>query len=229
MNFTAHYSSSSGNLYTVEHDGHRLLIECGVPIKKIREALKYGLSDYESCLVSHAHLDHALSAAEVMSDGIDLFCSLETATALNLSGHRLNIIEAGKQFRVGPFAVLPFELEHDCHNLGFLIGVGADKLVYACDTYFIRPRFHGLTHVCIECNWSKDTLSESIEPAVKKRLYRSHMSLSTVKKFLAANDLSRVIEIHLLHLSAANSDPEYFRQEIMKATGKPTFTGVVDA
>jgi hypothetical protein len=47
------------------------------------------------------------------------------------------------------------------------------------------------------------------------------MNLQTVKGFLQANDLSRVQEIHLLHLSAANSDGVLFKREIQKTTGKP--------
>lgn len=46
------------------------------------------------------------------------------------------------------------------------------------------------------------------------------MSLETVKGFLAANDLSRVREIWLLHLSDDHSDAERFRREVMELTGK---------
>ena len=49
------------------------------------------------------------------------------------------------------------------------------------------------------------------------------MELKTVKDFLSANDLSKVIEIHLIHLSSANSDAERFRKEIQAITGKPVY------
>jgi phosphoribosyl 1,2-cyclic phosphodiesterase len=52
---------------------------------------------------------------------------------------------------------------------------------------------------------------------------QSHFSLENVKEFLKANDLSRVRQIWLLHLSDGNSDAELFKQEIEKLTGKLIF------
>ena len=60
-------------------------------------------------------------------------------------------------------------------------------------------------------------------PALKKRILKSHFSLENVKEFLKANDLSRVQEIWLLHLSDGNSDAERFKREIQELTGKMVF------
>jgi hypothetical protein len=49
------------------------------------------------------------------------------------------------------------------------------------------------------------------------------MSLETCKGFLRANDLSRVQEIWLLHLSDANSDAARFKREIQELTGKVVY------
>lgn len=40
---------------------------------------------------------------------------------------------------------------------------------------------------------------------------------------LKANDLSKVREIWLLHLSDGNSDAERFKREVMELTGKPVY------
>ena len=57
MKFTPIASSSRGNCYIVEAEGNKpLLIEAGIPIKKIREALNFGLSNLAGCLISHEHL-----------------------------------------------------------------------------------------------------------------------------------------------------------------------------
>jgi DNA-binding transcriptional MerR regulator len=58
---------------------------------------------------------------------------------------------------------------------------------------------------------------------MKKRLLRLHFSLENVKEFLRANDLSKVQEIWLLHLSDNNSDEERFKREIMELTGKVVY------
>jgi hypothetical protein len=49
------------------------------------------------------------------------------------------------------------------------------------------------------------------------------MSLQGVKRFLAAQDLRTVQEIHLLHLSDTNSDADRFQAEIERGFGIPTY------
>lgn len=224
MIFTTYYSSSSGNLYTLKSCNETLLLECGVSIARIREALNYRLSEVIGCLVSHGHQDHCKAVKDVQKAGIDCYLSCETAEALNCNSHRTNIIEPLKQFKVGCFTVLPFPTEHDCAgSLGFLISDGKSKLVFATDTYFVRYRFNGISIFAIECNWSKATLNPDLDPIVKRRLFRSHFSLENVIEFFKANDLSKCQQIILLHLSSDNSDAEYFKSEVQKVTGKPVY------
>ncbi len=165
-----------------------------------------------------------------MRAGIDCYISAGTAEALGISGHRLNIIKAKQQVRIGTWVILPFETQHDAQEpLGFMLANQAgEKLLYATDTYFIRYRFQGLTHIAVECNYSLDILrtnvaNGSVEPVLKNRILKSHFSLENVKKFLLANDLSKVEAIFLLHLSDSNSDAERFKREVMELTGKPTY------
>ena len=80
----------------------------------------------------------------------------------------------------------------------------------------------------IECNYSKKILDENIAagrvPMVQKnRLLKSHFSLKNVKDFLNANDLSKVNEIWLLHLSDRNSNAERFKREIQEISGCPVY------
>ncbi len=224
MEFFSHASGSSGNLYEVRNDSGRLLLEAGIPIKKIKQALNFRLSEVEACLVSHSHGDHASTAKDVAAAGIDTYMTAETAKAIKLAGHRLKIVEPLKQFRVGTWTILPFPAPHDCPgSVGFLIDDGRDKLLFAIDTYDVRYRFDDLTHIAVECNYSMETMAPDIDTTRKKRLLKSHFSLANVIKLLRATDLSKVREIHLLHLSRENSDPEYFKNEVEKATGKPVY------
>lgn len=173
--------------------------------------------------------DHSKAVKDIMRAGIDCYISAGTAEALEISGHRINIIKAKQQFRIGTWAILPFELQHDVFNLGFLLAnQDGEKLLYATDTYYIRYRFQGLTHIMIECNYSLDILrrnveAEAVPKELKNRILRSHFSLDNVKEFLKTNDLSHVQEIWLLHLSDGNSDAERFKREVMELTGKPTY------
>jgi len=165
-----------------------------------------------------------------MRAGIDCYMSRGTAEALGLSGHRLHIIKAKQQFRIGTWTILPFETQHDAAEpLGFLLANQAgEKCLYLSDTMYCKYRFHGLTHVAIECNYSLDILKRNVEAGVvpkelKGRILKSHFSLENVKKFLQANDLSKVQEIWLLHLSEQNSCEKRFKEEVQKITGKPTY------
>lgn len=223
-------SGSRGNCYHITDGSTPLLLECGIGWKEIQRGLNFRTSQLAGCLISHEHQDHCKAVRDMMKAGIDCYMSQGTAEALGLSGHRVHIIQSRRQFQLGTWTVLPFETQHDAAEpLGFLLANQAgDKLLYATDTYYIRYRFRGLTHIAVECNYSMDIVRANIEaglvePALKKRILKSHFSLENVKEFLKANDLSKVQEIWLLHLSNDNSDSERFKREIQELTGKPTY------
>jgi phosphoribosyl 1,2-cyclic phosphodiesterase len=171
-------------------------------------------------------MDHARAVRDVMASGVDVFCSAGTAEQLALEGHRLHIVRAGQRFFVGPWQVMPFDTKHDAPEpLGYLIMLLGEKLLFATDTYYLKYTFPGLTQIMLECNYAIDTLEANVETgevdiARKSRLLRAHMSLEQCKATLAANDLSQVREIHLLHLSFQNADADRFRREIQRLTGK---------
>lgn len=223
-------SGSTGNCYRIRDGTTSLLLECGVQIKRIQQALSFHLSDIDGCLISHEHGDHSKAAKDIIKAGIDIYTSTGTASALGLSGHRIKTVKGRKQFAIGDLTVLPFDTEHDAAEpLGFLIvGTSGAKLLFATDTYYIKYKFNSLTHIMVEANYSLNILNENIKagrvPGVmKRRLLRSHFSLEHVKEFLQANDLSMVQEIWLLHLSDNNSDAACFKREIMELAGKPVY------
>lgn len=223
-------SSSKGNCYRATDGSSSLLLECGIPWKEIQRGLNFKTSELTGCLISHLHADHSKAAKDVMRAGIDCYMSRPTAEALGVSGHRVRIIDPPKQFVIGSWLVLPFETQHDCEgSLGFLLANKlGEKLLFITDSYYCKYKFNGLSVIMIECNHSYDILEANVASGVldagmKNRLIQSHFSLENVKEFLRANDLTQLQEIHLIHLSAGNSDAERFRREVMELTGKPTF------
>ncbi len=226
-------SGSQGNCYYITDGSSPLLLECGIGINNILRNLKFGVSSLAGCLVSHGHKDHAKAVKDLMKFGIDIYLSQGTAdeiSGLDPWRHRLHIIKAKQQFQIGTWSILPFETQHDAAEpLGFLLAnQSGDKLLFATDTYYVKYKFVGLTHIMIECNYSLDILRANVESglvpqALKDRILQSHFSLDNVKKFLKANDLSQVREIWLLHMSDGNSDAELFRREIQEVTGKPVY------
>jgi phosphoribosyl 1,2-cyclic phosphodiesterase len=189
--------------------------------------LNFQVSSVAGCLVTHEHNDHVKAIKDVMKAGIDVYASKGTFESLSISGHRTKPVTVKEQFRIGTWTILPFEVEHDVSEpIGFLLAnQQGEKLLFATDTYFIRYKFKGLTHIMVECNYSLAILNQNvaegfIDKGRKKRLMRSHFSLENVREFLKANDLSKVQEIWLLHLSDTNSDADLFKKEIQKLTGK---------
>jgi phosphoribosyl 1,2-cyclic phosphodiesterase len=224
-------SGSKGNCYWITDGTTPLLLECGISTREVRERIGFRLTEIAACLVSHEHQDHAKAAADVLRAGVEVYTSPGTIKALGLEHHRLRPVRAKETFKVGTWTVRAFETQHDCAEpLGFLLHSRAsnERLLYATDTYYIRYKFPGLTHIMVECNYAKDILYENVKrgavpEVLKNRLLTSHFSLENVKEFLKANDLSRVQEIWLLHLSDSNSDAERFKREVMEITGKPVY------
>ena len=220
-------SSSRGNCYHITDGVTPLLLECGISMKEIRKGLGFKTSGIAGCLVSHEHADHSKSAKDLINAGIDIYTSQGTIDALELVGHRVHVVKAKQQFNVGEWIVMPFDVQHDAvEPLGFLLANEAgDKLLFATDTYYIKYKFKGLTHIMVECNYSAEILNRNLNSglvpaAMKKRIMQSHFSLENVKEFFKANDLSKVHEIWLIHLSDLNSDAARFKREIQELTGK---------
>ncbi|PID16837.1 MBL fold metallo-hydrolase [Sporosarcina sp. P34] len=223
-------TGSTGNCYHIT-DGHSsLLLECGIKFKSIQKALNFKTSNIAGVLVSHEHKDHCKAVQDVANRGLDIYMSQGTADAIGIQHHRIRPVPCKETFRVGTWTVLPFDVQHDAAEpFGFLIAnQDGDKLLFATDTYYIKYKFSELTHLMIECNYSQKILGENVESGripefLMERVMQSHFSLENLLVFLKANDLSRVQEIHLLHLSDSNSNEEEFKKEVQAATGKLVF------
>ena len=224
MQFKSHFSGSSGNLHQVISDHGTILLDPGVTMQKVKHALDFKVSTLDGALVTHSHMDHCKAVSDLMKAGIDCYMTQETANNLGIDGHRLKVVEPFKLVRFEKWSVMAFPTQHDCPgSVGFVVSDNTERLLYLTDSYYVRNRFAGLNIIAIECNYSKETMAPNLDSARKQRLFKSHFSLENVKSFLKANDLSAVREIHLVHISRDNGDPEYFKDEIQKATGKPTF------
>ncbi len=143
-------SSSSGNLHLITSPTKRLLIECGLSFKKIKQYLDFDL-DISGCLLSHYHADHSKSAKKIMRAGIDLYCSKETAENMRLDSHRLKIVRMDTIYIVDGFRVLPFQANHDTPGaLGYLIDVSTFSLVTS--TLVILPPFLKYSDIALLIN-----------------------------------------------------------------------------
>lgn len=223
MRFEALASSSSGNAYIVSDNDTRILLECGVSHKKLQKLSGFSLSEFQACLISHEHKDHAKAAEELISRGMDVYMSQGTAEAMETDAVKL--MEHMEQFNVGSLDIVPFTTFHDAAEpLGFLIKsrVDGDVLAFATDTVNLRYKFPGLNILAIEANYDKAILErcERMPEKVRYRITNSHMEIDTLCDYLRSLDLSACREIHLLHLSDATSHEGHFINKVRRAVPK---------
>jgi phosphoribosyl 1,2-cyclic phosphodiesterase len=223
MQFTSYASGSAGNLYALDDGQTSLIIECGLPYKHIQRLLPKAPSEYDACLITHEHGDHAKAALD-LAKRIPVYCSGGTADKIRLAPETTESVTAGQTVSIGTMSIKSFAVEHDAAEpLGFMIRSTSDgdSMLFATDTFYLRHRFPRLTIWAIECNYAHDLIPDGCTRA--DRLVSSHMSLSQCIETLKAHDLSATREIHLLHMSDDHSDEARFLGAVQAATGIPTY------
>lgn len=210
LTFASLASSSSGNAYVVSDGDTTLLLECGLTFKELQKRLGYQVSGITACLVSHEHQDHSHAAAQLLRRGVPVYMSYGTAEKHKDPMDTATIIRAGDELVFGALRVKAFRTFHNTSEpLGFLIWDTRtdERLLFAVDTANLSVQVRGLTHIAVECNYEEGLLAESqrLTSLLKARIRRSHFEIEDVIKWIKKQDLSKVLTVYLLHLSAANS------------------------
>jgi hypothetical protein len=159
--------------------------------------------------------------------GLDIYLSPGEFAALKVPDElrrRFRNAEPGHWIGIGPWQVRSFGVDHDSPEpLGFVVAApDGDKLVYITDASSCGIKFDGATHFAVECNHDEALLAASdADPALKARIAATHMSLEACLAFLGMQDMGKVREIHLLHLSDRHSDEDRFKRAVEVKTGRP--------
>lgn len=228
MNLRTIGTGSAGNCYLLESESEILMIECGLPIKQIKQALSFSFSRVVGCIVTHEHGDHAKGVKDLMACGVNVWATNGTHEALGSSmNHRAHRLNLSKEVKLGSFRVRPFHIHHDAAEpCGFLIQHPECGLtLFLTDTFYCDYTFPGLNNIIIEANFSKEIIDRKMREGaspefLRNRILKSHLSLETCITSLKANDLSNVNNIVLIHLSDNNSDEALFQKLVHEATGK---------
>lgn len=236
-------SSSDGNGYVLEAESSALVIEAGVPLKAVKQALGWNIAKVSGCIITHEHGDHAGRVKEYLQDTVMPICaSFGTAEAMasRTEGLRrgLTVVKSGELYELGDFKIIPQRLElidsdggHYTHDAAepFCYQIHHPEMgavLFATDTYCLPRRFTGLASILIECNYAQDILDRNVAIGIvdekrRDRTVTSHMSLDNcIHELTHKTDLGDVRRIVLIHGSDDNSDPGRFKREVAAATGK---------
>jgi len=176
-------SGSSGNAYLIGDGKTRLLLDAGIPFKRIQVGCGFQTSSIDGCLVTHRHGDHAMAIPKLLQRGITVYSNADVAGLYP----GVEQLDALKEHKIGTFRILPFEAEHDvpCYGYQATSVETGEKLVYITDSAYV--------------------------------------SIETLLDLLQANDMSKVRQIYLLHLSDGNSDAEAFKRQVQQETGAEVY------
>lgn len=216
-------TSSRGNCSVIESgNGHLLIIDAGIPYKKVDKEIGYKLHKADGLLITHSHKDHTSHISEFYQSNIPLYISDKTMKDMCICflGEEIRYLFQNKKFETNGFLFISLEMVHTnsngfhCECYGFLIldKSTGEKMLWATDTQYIKNKFGPLEYYCLESNFfeKQDYTGELnyIEKTVEQRRVQSHMSFESVVKFLKQQDLSKCKEIRLLHLSSSLSDKD---------------------
>lgn len=226
-------SSSKGNGYILKTSNKALFVECGVSSFEMLREIHFNTFNVSVALISHEHSDHSKDVHSLIENGIKVCCSLGTAKALQIEKNVI-IAQDCKPITFDCFTVTPFKVEHDASEpMGFIIeNSESGKILFVTDTKTI-PDFamkQVYNNILIECNYSLDKLKENVLNGVvnqhlAKRISQSHLSLETCIDTFLKMDLSKLINVVVIHSSDTNSERSFFI-DCIKRVVKP-YTNIV--
>ena len=233
MIFCSLYSGSSGNSIFVSENNTKILIDAGMPGKKIDEALKtigQKAEELDGIFVTHEHSDHTKGVG-VLSRKYDIpiFANDKTWSAMEKSigkikESNIRIIDRRSTVEIGGLSVKSFVIPHDAiAPVGYTIA-GKNKLVsVATDlgifTEEIYSNIKDSDSILLECNHDISMLKYGPYPYILKRRILSevgHLSNDDCGKALV--NIAKCGEgkkILLGHLSKTNNHPDLAYQTVL--------------
>lgn len=230
-------SGSKGNCYILDNGKEALVIECGIPFGRVKKAMDFDISRIKGALVSHEHGDHSQAIVPFLTSFIPVYMSAGTAEVMDLQDEPEVVMMPTKTvFLIGNFKVMAFHVFHDAAEpYGFLVyHQEMGTMLFATDTRYLRHeplghedviRFPEVNNILIECNYRQDILEANVAsgrlfPQLAKRTQLTHCSFDECKAILLHQDLTKVNNIVLIHLSDGNGNAEEFKADMEAATGK---------
>lgn len=226
MEFCSLYSGSSGNSMFISSDKASILVDAGLPGKKIDEALKEikkSPTELDGIFVTHEHIDH-VKGVGVLSRKYDIpiYANANTWSAMEQSigkikEHNIKIIDKRSITEIGDMSVKAFNIPHDAVSpMGYTIVSDNKNISIATDlgtfTEEIYDNIKNSEVILLECNHDVNMLQFGPYPySLKRRILSEIGHLSNDDCGEAIVKLAKYSpnkKIILGHLSNTNNQPD---------------------
>ena len=206
-------SGSSGNATYVETDSGGLLVDAGLPPRRIGALLACigrSLTDVRAVLLTHGHTDHTCGVPSlVRGRNIEVFAAPGVGESLGA-----NTVAPGESCTAGGLTATFFEVPHDSMTYGVRVSGGDSAVAMATDLgeagIAVLRSMRGAEAVVLEANHDPDWLSRGpYSASLKRRIRSKHGHLSNRQAADAAVALAPhgLKDLVLAHLSKTNNSP----------------------
>ena len=210
MTFDVISTGSQGNAVAL---GSEILIDCGVPYKKIAHIVP----TLKLVLLTHRHVDHFAPATikrlHKERPTLRFGCCAWMAWHLMRTGVSPTVIDVYDldadhvyAYGDGHIGVSVFSLCHDVENCGYKIAYYGEMVLYATDTSTLdHVTAKGFDLYLIEANHTEEELADRIQRKIESgeyiyehRVERTHLSRESADAWLAMNAGrdSKIIYLH---------------------------------
>lgn len=223
MKFCSLYSGSSGNSIFVASDNGKILIDAGLPGKKIDEALKSIGEDaakIDGIFITHEHSDH-IKGVGVLSRKYDIPIFANEATWINMKDslgkikeHNVKILNKRSSIQVKDLDIRCFNIPHDAAGpMGYTVSTQKKQVSVVTDfgifTEEIKKNIKDSDFILMESNHDVQMLKFGPYPyPLKRRILSEIGHLSNEDCGKAIIDIikeGKANEFLLGHLSGTNN------------------------
>lgn len=226
MIFCSLYSGSSGNCIFASSDNAKVLIDAGLPGKRIDEALKHigqSANEIDGIFITHEHSDH-VKGVGILSRKYDIpiYASANTWVAMEKSigkvkEHNIKVMDRRSTISINDLDIRSFNIPHDAAGpVGYTINSKEKKISIATDfgifTEEIRDNIKESDVILLESNHDINMLKMGPYPYTLKRRVLSEVG------HLSNEDCGKAIidilksglgkKVILGHLSGTNNHPD---------------------
>ena len=201
-------SGSKGNVTLVETKKHNILIDAGLPLKKINERIEGGLPSIDIILITHTHDDHIKGLNSYIKE-----YKPKIYTKVENLKEKINYEDISNDDLIEDnFSIVFFPLSHDTPCSGILIKEDDKELVYITDTGYINTKvldkIMNKDMYIMESNHDIEKLRNGKYPFfLQQRILgdKGHLSNEMSSKYLAKVAGKNTKAIVLAHLSEENN------------------------